>query len=183
MTAAVTTDIRPTGRPTVVHDTSLGPVTLSASPWGLTRVRFGRPTTAARAPLPSAGTPERQLLDHAVTELDEYLLGHRTGFEVPIDLSGVEPPHRGVLDALCQIDHGRTASYAELARTAGLTTDGPRRAGAACARNPVLLFVPCHRIVATSGALTGYAAGLPIKKALLALERGQFALDATDPAG
>ena len=180
MTATATAaGSRSTDRPTVVHDTPLGPMTLSASPWGLTRVRFGRPATAARMPAPSAGSPEQQLLDQAVTELDEYLLGRRTGFEVPVDLSGVEQPHRSVLDALCRIDYGHTASYADLARTAGLSIDGPRRAGAACARNPVLLFVPCHRIVATNGALTGYAGGLPVKKALLALEQSGWT--ASDP--
>jgi methylated-DNA-[protein]-cysteine S-methyltransferase len=164
-----------TNQLTVVHDTALGPVTLSASTRGLTRVRFGRRADAG--PAPRDRTPQRQVLEQAVAELDEYLLGRRTSFTVPVDLSRVEPPHRRVLDALCQVGYGSTRSYAELARAAGLTEDGPRRAGAACARNPVLVFVPCHRIVATDGALTGYAGGLPIKKALLALERGQFALD------
>jgi methylated-DNA-[protein]-cysteine S-methyltransferase len=161
-------------RLTVVHETTLGPVTLSASPRGLTRVRFGR-----RAEPPVAQDAEAaRVLAQAVAELDEYLLGCRTRFEVPVDLSRVEPPHRRVLDALCRVGYGTTRSYADLARAAGLTDDGPRRAGAACARNPVLVFVPCHRIVATSGALTGYAGGLSIKRALLALEVGQFTLDA-----
>jgi methylated-DNA-[protein]-cysteine S-methyltransferase len=75
-----------------------------------------------------------------------------------------------------EVGHGTTTSYAELARAAGLVDDGPRRAGAACARNPVLVVVPCHRVVATSGALTGYAGGLAVKRALLALESGQLAL-------
>lgn len=170
-------------RPTLVHDTTLGPVTLSASPQGLTRLRFGHPSDPARTSAPVAGSPEQRLLDRAVEELDEYLLGLRTDLEVPVDLSGVGPPHRAVLDALRQVGYGRTAAYAELARTAGLVTDGPRRAGAACARNPVLVVVPCHRIVASGGALTGYAGGLPIKRALLALERGQFSLDTAVPAG
>jgi methylated-DNA-[protein]-cysteine S-methyltransferase len=162
-------------RPTVVRETSLGPVSLSASSRGVTRLRFGR---ATRGIAPETGSPEAALLAQAVTELDEYLLGRRTSFEVPVDLSAVEPQHRGVLDELRTIGHGQTRSYAQLARAAGLTEDGPRRAGAACARNPVLVIVPCHRIVATSGALTGYAGGLPIKRALLALERGRFSLDA-----
>jgi methylated-DNA-[protein]-cysteine S-methyltransferase len=174
-TATTTAPSRHHDRPTVVHETSLGPVTLSASPSGVTRLRFGR---ATRGTYPDAGSPEADLIAQAVTELDEYLLGRRTSFEVPVDLSAVEPSHRGVLDELCTIGHGQTRSYTQLARGAGLTEDGPRRAGAACARNPVLVIVPCHRIVAANGALTGYAGGLPIKKALLALERGQFTLDA-----
>ena len=168
MTAVQTT----TNRLTIVHETSLGPITLSASDRGLTRVRFGRRADVSAAPDAS------QILAQAVAQLDEYLLGRRTRFEVPVDLSRVEPSHRRVLDALCQVEYGTTRSYAELARAAGLTEDGPRRAGAACARNPVLVFVPCHRIVASNGALTGYAGGVSIKKALLALEIGQFALDA-----
>ncbi|MGD9528850.1 methylated-DNA--[protein]-cysteine S-methyltransferase [Pseudonocardia sp.] len=161
-------------RPTVVRETALGAVTLSASPRGLTRVRFG-PRPGAT---PVAGTVEHRLLDQAARELDEYLAGRRTGFDVPVDLSAVEPEHRRVLDALHRVPYGGTCSYAELARAAGLTEDGPRRAGAACARNPVLVVVPCHRVVAASGALTGYAGGLAAKRALLALERGQFMLDA-----
>ncbi|OLL79463.1 Methylated-DNA--protein-cysteine methyltransferase [Pseudonocardia sp. Ae168_Ps1] len=96
----------------------------------------------------------------------------------PVDLSRVEPEHRRVLGELCAIGYGSTRSYGQLARAAELTDDGPRRAGAACARNPVLVVVPCHRIVSATGALTGYSGGLPVKKALLALERGQLALDA-----
>lgn len=163
---------------TLVHDTTLGPVTLSASPWGLTRLRFGRPAGAAQDPTPEPGSPEHAVLEQAVAELGEYLLGDRTTFEVPVDLSRVEPEHRRVLDELCAIGYGSTRSYGQLARAAELTDDGPRRAGAACARNPVLVVVPCHRIVSATGALTGYSGGLPVKKALLALERGQLALDA-----
>jgi methylated-DNA-[protein]-cysteine S-methyltransferase len=168
---------RSADRPTVIHDTALGPITLSASRWGLTRARFGRPAAAGRTAA-HPGTPERDLLDQAVAEVEEYLAGRRTSFAVPIDLTSVATDHRRVLDVVCQVGYGETRSYAELARGAGLTEDGPRRAGAACARNPVLLFVPCHRIVATNGNLTGYAGGLSIKTALLALERGQFALPA-----
>jgi methylated-DNA-[protein]-cysteine S-methyltransferase len=179
MTAMRTEPLRGTSRLTVVHETTLGPVTLSASRWGLTRVRFGR--RAGDRPAPQDGSAEQQVLEQAVVELDEYLLGRRTRFDVPVDLSRVEPPHRAVLDALRDVEYGATRSYAALARAAGLTEDGPRRAGAACARNPVLVVVPCHRIVASNGALTGYAGGLSIKKGLLALERGQFALD-VDPS-
>ena len=152
---------------TLVHETPLGPVTLSASDRGLTRLRFGRRGVDGRS---------SPLLEQAVTELDEYLSGERTRFDVPVDLSRVEPPHRRVLDVLTDVGHGTTISYAELARAAGLVDDGPRRAGVACARNPVLVVVPCHRVVASSGALTGYAGGLAVKKALLALESGQLAL-------
>ncbi|BBG02606.1 MULTISPECIES: methylated-DNA--[protein]-cysteine S-methyltransferase [Pseudonocardia] len=172
-----------TARPTVVQHTTLGPITLSASPQGLTRLRLGRTAPAAHDPRPEPAGAEHALLEQAVAELGEYLLGRRTTFTVPVDLSGVEPEHRRVLDELCAIGYGHTRSYGELARAAGLTEDGPRRAGAACARNPVLLVIPCHRIVSAGGALTGYAGGLPVKKALLALERGQFPLDADDLSG
>ena len=170
-------------RRTVVRDTSLGPITLSASPQGLTRLRLGRPAAAAHDQRPGPGSAEHALLEQAAAELGEYLTGLRSTFEVPVDLSGVEPEHRRVLDELCTTGYGRTRSYGELARAAGLTEDGPRRAGAACARNPVLVVVPCHRIVSATGALTGYAGGLPVKRALLALERGQFPLDAGDLSG
>ncbi|WP_212567184.1 MULTISPECIES: hypothetical protein [unclassified Pseudonocardia] len=66
---------------TLVHDTTLGPVTLSASPWGLTRLRFGRPAGAAQDPTPEPGSPEHAVLEQAVAELGEYLRGDRTTFE------------------------------------------------------------------------------------------------------
>jgi methylated-DNA-[protein]-cysteine S-methyltransferase len=89
---------------------------------------------------------------------------------VPVDLR-VPPPDRRVLGTLQRdVAYGRTTSYGDLARAAGLPVSAARAVGRALGANPVLVIVPCHRVVGSSGALTGYAAGLPVKRALLDLE-------------
>ena len=76
------------------------------------------------------------------------------------------------------VGFGETITYAELARRAGCTGSA-RAAGAATGRNPIGVIVPCHRIVGSNGSLTGYAGGLAIKRALLALEAGTRELSLT----
>lgn len=150
-----------------VHETTFGPLTLAASENGLTRVRFGTP-----AQEPGPVTP---VLDRARREIDEYLSGERTRFTVPVDLDRVRGEHRTILDALSGVGFGATTTYGELAARLGLTEDGPRRVGAAMARNPVLIVVPCHRVLGAGGRLVGYAGGTAVKQALLDLEAGDRA--------
>ena len=76
---------------------------------------------------------------------------------------------RGVWDALAGIPYGEVRSYGEIAAQLGKPA-ASRAIGRACARNPLLIVVPCHRVVAASGSLTGFAAGLDAKRALLELE-------------
>jgi methylated-DNA-[protein]-cysteine S-methyltransferase len=153
---------------TVTHHTPIGPLTLTASDTGITRVRF-RPT------VPDGG-PASTSLDQAHRELDEYFAGTRTRFTVPLDLSGVDGERRAILDALAAVGHGQTTTYGALAAEVGLTGDGARRVGVAMARNPVPVLLGCHRVIGTNGRLTGYAGGLDVKRALLDLEGTQLAL-------
>ena len=104
----------------------------------------------------------------AKRELAEYFAGRRTGFSVKLAPQGT-PFQRKVWKAIAQVAFGKTIAYAELARRAG-RPGSARAAGAATGRNPIGVIVPCHRIVGSNGALTGYAGGLAKKKALLALE-------------
>ncbi len=145
-----------------VHETSFGPLTLAASPAGLTRVRFG-----AQAVDPG---PAGRILDRARQEIDEYLAGERRDFTVPVDLDRVRGEHRTILEALSGVGFGMTTTYGALAARLGLEGDGPRRIGAAMARNPVLIVVPCHRVLGADGRLVGYAGGTAVKQALLDLE-------------
>ena len=148
---------------TLTHDTPVGPLTLSASDRGITRVRFGAGTT-------SGGS---ELLDQARRELDEYFEGHRTRFEVPLDLGRMDAERRAIMQALGRVGYGETTTYGAIAAELGLTGDGARRVGVAMARNPVLVLVPCHRVLGRDGSLTGYAGGLQVKLALLDLEGAQ----------
>ena len=75
-----------------------------------------------------------------------------------------------VWEELCRIEWGRTRSYGEIARAAG-SPRGARAVGMACNRNPLLLVVPCHRVVGADGSLVGFGEGLELKRRLLELER------------
>lgn len=104
-------------------------------------------------------------------QLREYLAGARTRFDVEVDLGGIEGFRRDVLSAMAEIPYGETATYASLAGEAG-NPGAVRAVGTACARNPVPIIVPCHRVVRSDGAPGGYLGGTDAKQALLALERG-----------
>ena len=108
------------------------------------------------------------LLGQAKRELAEYFDGTRTDFTVKVAPRGT-PFQRAVWKAITGVAFGSTIPYAELARRAG-RPGSARAAGAATGRNPISIIVPCHRIVGSNGALTGYAGGLTKKRALLALE-------------
>ena len=141
----------------------IGPLLLTASPDGLCGVEL-----LPQAPCTGqdGGSP---LLEQAAAELEEYFAGTRREFTVPLDLRGT-PFQRSVWKALRRIPYGKTASYAQIASAVGRPR-ACRAVGMACHRNPVLLFVPCHRVVASDGSLGGFACGLPAKQFLLHWEQ------------
>jgi methylated-DNA-[protein]-cysteine S-methyltransferase len=102
------------------------------------------------------------------TQLAEYFEGDRKAFELPLDLRGTAFQRRAWL-ALAEIGYGETRTYAEQARRLGLA-NGARAVGSANAQNPLPIVLPCHRLVGTSGSLTGYAGGIDRKELLLRLE-------------
>jgi methylated-DNA-[protein]-cysteine S-methyltransferase len=148
---------------TVLHETRIGPLHLAASADGLTLLGFTPP--AEPAPAPVVG---KEHLDLARREIDAYLDGELREFTVPVDLTGAHD--RRILDGLRDVGWGTTTTYGALALKVGLPVSDARRVGGAMARNPVLIVVPCHRVVGADGALTGYAGGLETKRALLDLE-------------
>ncbi|MGH7180633.1 MAG: methylated-DNA--[protein]-cysteine S-methyltransferase [Nitrospiraceae bacterium] len=108
------------------------------------------------------------LVCQAKRELAEYFNGTRAHFTMKIAPRGT-PFQRAVWRTITGVSFGKTISYAELARRAG-RPGSARAAGGATGRNPIRIIVPCHRIVGSNGALTGYAGGLTKKRAFLALE-------------
>jgi methylated-DNA-[protein]-cysteine S-methyltransferase len=148
-----------------IHESPLGPLTLRGGPHGLTALEF-----------PGRGAPRDEtgrapdLFADAVAQLEEYFAGARRHFDLELDLGGT-PFQRGVWRRLLEIPCGETLSYGALARALG-RPDGVRAVAAAVGRTPVPIIVPCHRVVASDGALTGYRGGLQRKQALLDLERG-----------
>ncbi|HMB93301.1 MAG TPA: methylated-DNA--[protein]-cysteine S-methyltransferase [Rhodothermales bacterium] len=142
----------------------VGPLTLSASKAGLQEVRWGdvRPADAPE-------TPHHPVLQQAITQLTEFFDGERTTFDVPLEMQGT-PFQKSVWDLLLTIPYGETTTYGALAETLG--DPGKARAvGLANGKNPISIIVPCHRVIGSSGALTGFGGGLDRKAFLLRLER------------
>ncbi len=112
------------------------------------------------------------VLQQTRLQLAAYFAGARREFDVPLDMRGGTAFQQAVWQALRTLPFGATASYAEIAKHIG-NPGAVRAVGAANGRNPISIVVPCHRVIASSGALTGYAGGLNNKKLLLALEAKQ----------
>ena len=111
----------------------------------------------------------------ALTEqLGEYFAGRRREFELALAPSG-SPFEQRVWSALCEIPYGETASYGEIARRVG-APGSARAVGLANGRNPIVVIVPCHRVIGADGSLTGYGGGLERKRLLLDLEAGVLPL-------
>ena len=163
-------------------DTPLGPLLLARTAEGLAGAWFDlqkHHPSAIDAPTDD-GDP---LLREAGGQLGAWFEGDRVDFDLPLDLHGTAF-QRAVWAELLRIAPGKTCSYGHIATTLGVPS-ASRAVGAAVGRNPVSIIVPCHRVVGSSGALTGYAGGLDRKVRLLALEaeravppewRGQLAL-------
>ena len=145
-----------------------GRMLLVADDKAITRVSFVGQKYAPRVAKDWTRDGAHAPIARAKRELAEYFAGRRTRFSVKLAPQGT-PFQRKVWKAIAQVAFGKTIAYAELARRAG-RPGSARAAGAATGRNPIGVIVPCHRIVGSNGALTGYAGGLAKKKALLALE-------------
>lgn len=157
----------------VRHATSmtdrLGELTLTADGDALTGVYFEghwHPPTPER--LGVVTDADEPLFTRTLRELDEYLDGTRTPFDVPILLQGNAFQHQ-VWELIEQIPYGTTRTYGDLARELG-SVGLSQRVGQCVGQNPISIIVPCHRVVGSGGSLTGYAGGLGRKQMLLDLE-------------
>lgn len=154
---------------TARHASPLGPILLAATDRGLAGLWFeGQrhwPEAAAQWP----AQPTHPVLAGACEQLDAYFAGDLQAFELPLDLPHGTPFQVRVWAALREIPRGQTVSYAGLSQRIGAPA-AVRAVGAAIGRNPVSIVVPCHRVLGSAGALTGYAGGLARKTALLRLE-------------
>jgi methylated-DNA-[protein]-cysteine S-methyltransferase len=145
-------------------DTPLGPLTLAATARGLAAALFdAQKHHPGDMPLPD--DPGHPHLVQAAAAFDAYFKDAQTAFTVPLDPQGSDF-QQAVWRVLLTIAPGRLSTYGQIARQLG-RADGARAVGSAVGRNPIAIIVPCHRVVGHDGALTGYAAGLPRKQALL----------------
>lgn len=149
------------------YQSPLGTLLLAASEQGLCGVYFeehkhfkGKQNWQPR--------PENPHLRDAAQQLSDYFDGTRKTFELTLDMSGT-PFQSAVWHRLSEIRFGETRTYTEHAKRCG-NEHAVRAVGTAIGRNPISIIVPCHRVIATSGALTGYAGGLERKHFLLTHE-------------
>jgi methylated-DNA-[protein]-cysteine S-methyltransferase len=146
----------------------LGPMTLAATPEGLAGVWFN----GQRHGPDTAGWCRdltHPVLLKAIAQLADYFTHGRLAFDLPLDMTAGTAFQQQVWRALLAIEPGETVSYGALSASIGKPA-AVRAVGAAVGRNPISIVVPCHRVIGTNGALTGYAGGLDRKTALLTLE-------------
>lgn len=155
-------------------DTPVGRLLVAATGDGLVRVAYAREghdavlqALADRISPRVLRAPRR--LDPVARQLEEYFTGRRTTFDLALDYRLASGFRREVLQHLREIAYGHTGSYAQVAVAAG-SPRAVRAVGSACARNPLPVVVPCHRVIRSDGALGEYVGGPDAKRTLLALE-------------
>jgi methylated-DNA-[protein]-cysteine S-methyltransferase len=147
--------------------TRLGELTIVRDSGALTGLYF--PRHWPRPDRATFGARTSRGFEQVTQQLDEYITGDRSEFNLPIRARGTEFQRR-VWDLITQLPYGRTTSYGELARRVG---DGvsPQEVGPAVGQNPLCILIPCHRVIGSTGKLTGYAGGLGRKRSLLEIEQ------------
>ncbi|MEB4592512.1 methylated-DNA--[protein]-cysteine S-methyltransferase [Candidatus Thiothrix sp. Deng01] len=157
------------------HPFPCGELYIAADEHALRAVAFTSNWARINAALGAAEADGNSLVDQAVAQLQEYFAGRRRVFDLPLQMDGT-PFQRRAWQALQDIPYGETRSYAEQAALLG-QPQAVRAVGHANGLNPLSIVVPCHRVIAKSGKLAGYAGGLACKQFLLALESGEKALN------
>lgn len=142
-------------------ESPIGVLGISADEGGISRICIANePPSSCPLPEPVAA---------AAKQLGEYFKGERRKFKLPLAPKGT-PFQRAVWDELLKIPYGSTASYGEIAARVG-NPKAARAVGMANNKNPIMIVIPCHRVVGSDGSLTGYAGGLEAKAWLLRLEQ------------
>jgi methylated-DNA-[protein]-cysteine S-methyltransferase len=146
------------------YKTSIGRIGIAENGDAVTNLYFESETIPR-----DVSVRETPLLRNAADQLLQYLSGKRKIFTLPLAPAGTEFTQR-VYESLQVIPYGETRAYLDVARSAG-NSRASQAAGRACSRNPVPLFIPCHRAIGSDGSLKGYKGGIPAKAFLLNLER------------
>lgn len=151
----------------------IGELVIAGDGEALRFVHFQTGRMAAR-PEPEWEQADSAVIRETVRQLDAYFARKLRAFDLPLGPQGTDFQKR-VWRELEEIGYGETISYGELARRIG-NPAASRAVGLANGRNPIPIIIPCHRVIGSSGKLTGYGGGLPVKESLLALEAPQALL-------
>jgi methylated-DNA-[protein]-cysteine S-methyltransferase len=147
----------------------VGQLKLVASDKGLAAILWENDDPGRVRLSPLVGKPDNPILLETERQLGAYFAGQLKTFTVPLDFKGTAFQRR-VWEALLTIPFGETRSYGEIARQIGKPT-ASRAVGAANGKNPISIIAPCHRVIGSTGKLTGFAGGLAAKERLLGIER------------
>ena len=147
------------------YETVLGYITLYEEFGLLTKLCFGKLEHSSHQETYN----ETPILKQAHCELDEYFRKNRTSFDVKFNLKGTDF-QKSVWNELLKIPYGQTRSYCDIARNIK-NPFAYRAVGLANNKNPLPIFIPCHRVIGKNGSLTGYRDGLKLKEFLLNLEK------------
>lgn len=149
-----------------LYNSPLGKILLTADGKFLTGLMFSEEETSTES--------SSEAIETAKEWLDMYFSGKRPDFMPKLKVNGTDFQKR-VWQLLMDIPYGETMSYSQLAKTIakerGMDKMSARAVGVAAGKNPILLMVPCHRLVGKNGSLTGYAAGIERKRELLRIEK------------
>lgn len=145
------------------YETKIGKIGIVENERAITHLYFGETIPQ------DVNIIETPLLEKANQELQEYLDGKRKTFDLPLAPEGTEFMQK-VWKSLKEIPYGETCSYKDISKNIG-NIKASRAVGMANNRNPILIFIPCHRVIGANGNLAGYAGGLNIKEKLLEMEK------------
>jgi methylated-DNA-[protein]-cysteine S-methyltransferase len=155
----------------IMVDSPIGPLTLVCDDTGLTGLYYpGHWTRPDRNSFgPQVDVNQHHGFDAAIAQLAEYFAGERRDFNLPLNPRGSDMA-RQVWQLLTEIPYGKTTTYGELARQLDDNVS-PQDIGGFVGQNPLSIFIACHRVIGSTGKLTGYAGGLDRKRYLLELEK------------
>lgn len=145
-----------------IYDTPIGKILIEDDGFSITRLTLAEENE-------KSSDNESELARKAYVQLCEYFDKQRKAFDLPLNPKGTAF-QKSVWSALCQIPYGQTCSYEHIAKQIG-SPKACRAVGSANNKNPILIVIPCHRVIGKNGSLTGYGAGLPVKQFLLELEK------------
>ena len=148
-------------------ETKIGPIGIAEEDHFLTHLFFQH-----RKPPANAVEKWTPFLRDVARQLKEYLAGKRKGFDIPLKLHGTDF-QQSVWSTLLTIPYGETRSYGEIAKQIG-NVKACRAVGMANHWNPIVIIVPCHRVIGADGSLTGFGGGLTLKQQLLDIEQASI---------
>jgi methylated-DNA-[protein]-cysteine S-methyltransferase len=156
---------------TTIHKTPLGNLRLTCNNSALISVEYNEGENLNY----EKEKRDHHILAETIKQLDEYFQEKRRVFDLPVELKGTDFQRR-VWEELRKIPYGQVKTYGEIASVVE-TKDASRAVGLACKMNPLLIVVPCHRVLGVNNKLTGFAIGIDKKSFLLDLERAYLNTD------